>query len=108
AEEVARALEQLGEPVLASEVETLSPMLASLFHARRWEVGIPLRINDRLNGFIALGQKKDFRIFSGEDLQLLSTVAGRATVALENANLSLQLRLSGAARARAPPVAPRH
>ena len=101
AEEVARALEQLGEPVLASEVETLSPMLASLFHARRWEVGIPLRINDRLNGFIALGQKKDFRIFSGEDLQLLSTVAGGATVALENANLSLQLRHSEAVLERA-------
>src|SRR5437870_13830724 len=79
----------------------LSPVVASLFHARGWEVGIPLRVNDRQNGFVGLGQKKDFRVFSGEDLQLLSTVAGGATVALENANLSLQLRHSEAVLERA-------
>src|SRR5205823_2394783 len=47
AEAIARDLEQLAEPVLASEVETLSPVGASLFRTRRWEVGIPLRVNDR-------------------------------------------------------------
>jgi len=58
-------------------------------------------VKDRLNGFIGLGQKKDFRIFSGEDLQLLSTVATGATVALENASLSRQLRRSEAVLERA-------
>ena len=101
AEAIARDLEQLAEPVLASEVETLSPVGASLFRTRRWEVGIPLRVNDRLNGFIGLGQKKDFRIFSSEDLQLLSAVASGATVALENASLSRQLRRSEAVLERA-------
>ena len=101
AEAAARDLEQLAEPVLASEVEALSPAVASLFHARGWEVGIPLRVNDRQNGFVGLGQKKDFRIFSGEDLQLLSAVAGGATVALENASLSRQLRRSEAVLERA-------
>ncbi|TMA56036.1 MAG: hypothetical protein E6J75_10580, partial [Deltaproteobacteria bacterium] len=100
-EEIGRDLEQLAEPVLASEVEGVKPGVASLFQARGWEVGIPLRINDRLNGFIGLGQKKDFRIFSAEDLQLLSAVASGATVALENANLSRQLRHSEAVLERA-------
>src|SRR5437763_11827036 len=48
-EEIGRDLEQLAEPVLASEVEGVKPGVASLFQARGWEVGIPLRINDRLN-----------------------------------------------------------
>src|SRR5439155_1332377 len=91
-EDVVRALEGLAEPVLASELERANPTAARLFNDRGWEVGIPLRVKDRLNGFIGLGQKKDFRIFSGEDLQLLSTVATGATVALENASLSRQLR----------------
>src|SRR5438876_7244517 len=52
-----------------SELERANPTAARLFNDRGWEVGIPLRVKDRLNGFIGLGQKKDFRIFSGEDLQ---------------------------------------
>ena len=100
-EDVVRALEGLAEPVLASELERANPAAARLFNDRGWEVGIPLRVKDRLNGFIGLGQKKDFRIFSGEDLQLLSTVATGATVALENASLSRQLRRSEAVLERA-------
>jgi len=100
-EDVVRALEGLAEPVLASELERANPTAARLFNDRGWEVGIPLRVKDRLNGFIGLGQKKDFRIFSGEDLQLLSTVATGATVALENASLSRQLRRSEAVLERA-------
>ena len=100
-EDVVRALEGLAEPVLASELERANPAAARLFNHRGWEVGIPLRVKDRLNGFIGLGQKKDFRIFSGEDLQLLSTVATGATVALENASLSRQLRRSEAVLERA-------
>ncbi len=94
-------LEQLDEPVLASEVESKSIGPVRVFKTHRWEVGVPLRINDRLTGFIALGQRRDFRIFSSEDLQLLATVAGGATVALENAHLSRQLRRSEAVLERA-------
>jgi len=92
--EFLRGLENLAEPVLASEVESISPSAGALFRANGWEVGIPLRMNERLTGFVALGQNKDFRIFSGEDLQLLATVAAGASVALENACLSRQLRHS--------------
>ena len=50
---------------------------------------------------IALGRKRDFRIFSGEDLQLLDTVAANVSVALENTTLSGQLRRSEAVLERA-------
>jgi signal transduction histidine kinase len=93
-EEAARSLESITIPLLASEVEAMDLPVAPFFRAHGWEVGIPLRIKDRLTGLIALGRKKDFRIFSGEDLQLLTAVAASASVALENASLSRQLRRS--------------
>src|SRR5204863_86996 len=49
----------------------------------------------------ALGRNRDFRIFSAEDLQLLAAVAAGASVALENASLSRQLRRSEAVLERA-------
>src|SRR5262245_30799949 len=100
-EEAMSALEAFKGPVLASELEAAGEALAALFRARRWEVMIPLRIQDRLKGFIALGRNREFRIFSGEDLQLLTSVAAGASVALENATLSQQLRRSEAVLERA-------
>src|SRR5881396_992677 len=93
-EGAARALEVVHEPMLVSEVEALSASAAALLRTHAWEVAIPLRINDRLTGLVALGRDKDYRIFSAEDLQLLATVAAGASVALENASLSRQLRRS--------------
>src|SRR5439155_744238 len=66
-----------------------------------FQEALETRVHDPLNGFIGLGQKKDYRIFSGEDLRLLSAVASGATVALENASLSRQLRRSEAVLERA-------
>ena len=87
-------LERLRGPVLVAEIEEISASLAALFRTRGWEVGIPLRINQLVIGLVALGRNKDFRIFSAEDLELLATVAAGASVALENASLSRQLRRS--------------
>jgi signal transduction histidine kinase len=86
------ALDGLITPILTTELTSM--FLTDLFRTRNWEVGIPLRINQRLTGFVGLGRKRDFRIFSGEDLQLLASVAAGASVALENAHLSRQLRNS--------------
>ena len=93
-EDTARALEVLHEPMLLSEVEAASPPVAAFLRTRGWEVALPLRINDRSIGLVTLGRNKDLRIFSAEDLQLLATVAAGASVALENASLSHQLRRS--------------
>jgi signal transduction histidine kinase len=88
----ATRLDGLNTPMLMSELD--AQVLTDLFRSRHWEVGIPLRIKQRLTGFVGLGRKRDFRIFSGEDLQLLASVAAGASVALENAHLSHQLRNS--------------
>src|SRR5437762_1591438 len=101
AEGLVHVLERLREPILAGELEAIDAADAALFRARAWEVAIPLRLNDRPTGLIALGRNRDFRIFSAEDLQLLAAVAAGASVALENASLSRQLRRSEAVLERA-------
>jgi signal transduction histidine kinase len=88
---LAHCLDRLTEPVLAAE---LDPDAEALFRAQGWEVGVPLRTGNRLTGLVALGQKRDFGIFSIEDLRLLGSVASGASVALQNMNLSRQLRRS--------------
>ena len=98
---LAAAVERLTEPVLAGELEATHPEAGPLSRARGWEVAIPLRINERLIGLIALGRNRDFRLFSAEDLQLLAALASATTVALENSRLSRQLRRSEAVLERA-------
>jgi signal transduction histidine kinase len=59
-----------------------------------WEVCVPLSVSGRLIGFIALGRKRNLEAFYAEDLQLLSTLAGEAAIALENARLYDELKKS--------------
>jgi len=98
-EPVARAIGQLRELALASELEEADN--ASALRGRGWEVVIPLRVSERLSGFIAIGPNRDLRIFSAEDIQLLTTLAGSVTVALENTRYSRRLRRSEAVLERA-------
>ncbi|MDD5711996.1 MAG: ATP-binding protein [Smithellaceae bacterium] len=46
---------------------------------------VPLRVEKRLLGIIALGQKKSGELFVHEDRELLSTIANQSAVAIENA-----------------------
>jgi signal transduction histidine kinase len=100
-EEAGRWLEGLTESTLVIELEASRSPAKALFQERGWEVGIPLRTNDRLLGFVGLGRNRAFRVFSAEDLQLLSAVGASASVALENARLSQQLRRSESVLERA-------
>jgi signal transduction histidine kinase len=93
-EDATRWLEAVAEPVLVSELEAVQSPAAEIFRQRRWEAGIPLRINERSLGFVALGPNKDLRMFSAEDMKLLAAVSAGASVALDNARLSRQLRRS--------------
>ncbi len=88
------AFDDLTAPILASELVEIDSDAGAAFRAHRWEVAVPLRINERLLGVVMLGRNRDFRIFSAEDLQVLEAVASGASVAFENANLSRQLRHS--------------
>ncbi|MBN2387039.1 MAG: PAS domain-containing protein [Anaerolineales bacterium] len=53
---------------------------------------VPLRYEDSLIGFIALGLRRSGEPYSGDDLEFLATVGGQSTLALENARLFSNLR----------------
>jgi len=49
------------------------------------QIVLPMFFERRLNGFIALGEKKSGDLYSREDLDLLETLAGQSALAIENA-----------------------
>jgi phosphoserine phosphatase RsbU/P len=50
-------------------------------------LSVPMFLKDMLIGTINVGEKKSGTLYSQEDIDLLSTVAGQAAVAIENARL---------------------
>ena len=48
---------------------------------------VPMFLQDRLVGFINVGQKMSGKVYSQEDVNLLATVAGQAAIAIENSRL---------------------
>lgn len=50
-------------------------------------LSVPMFIQDRMVGMINVGQKMSGKIYSQEDIDLLSTVASQAAIAIENARL---------------------
>ncbi|PLX32007.1 MAG: hypothetical protein C0600_03980 [Ignavibacteria bacterium] len=48
---------------------------------------VPMYLKDRLLGAINVGPKKSGKVYTQEDMDLLSTVAGQAAIAIENARL---------------------
>ena len=50
-------------------------------------IGVPLMVKDRLIGTIEIANKVSAPKFSSSDLMFLSTFAGQAAIAIENANL---------------------
>ena len=55
-------------------------------------VFVPLRYENRLIGFIALGPRRSGELYTRDDLEFLEAVAGQSTLALENARLFANLR----------------
>jgi sigma-B regulation protein RsbU (phosphoserine phosphatase) len=50
-------------------------------------LAVPMFLQERLVGFINVGPKMSGKVYSQEDITLLSTVAGQAAIAIENARL---------------------
>jgi sigma-B regulation protein RsbU (phosphoserine phosphatase) len=50
-------------------------------------LSVPMFLQDRLIGFINVGQKMSGKVYSQEDINLLATVAGQAAIAIENSRL---------------------
>lgn len=98
---VAVALEPYRTPVLVEEIAARAPDVAERLRAQGWAVALPLRAGDQLAALVLLGENRDLRLVSAEDLGLLETVASSAGVAISNARLSRELRRSEAVLQRA-------
>ncbi|MDY6855218.1 MAG: ATP-binding protein [Thermodesulfobacteriota bacterium] len=46
---------------------------------------IPMVFRDSIKGFINLGHKKSYEVFTSEDMELLQTLASQSSISLENA-----------------------
>ncbi len=93
------------EEVMLHEKNPHAVVLATTLARRRGEVCVPLRVQNRLLGFILLGRKRNRDTFSAEDLHLLSTLGTQVAVALENACLYEELRASQVLLARSDRLA---
>ncbi|HEV8712240.1 MAG TPA: ATP-binding protein [Candidatus Binatia bacterium] len=98
------------DPVVREEValqrgDAGTLLLAESLSQLKGEVCIPLRLQERLTGFIVLGKKRNRDTFSDEDLHLLSTLANEAAIALQNARLYEDLKRSQQLLARADRLA---
>ena len=58
------------------------------------EISLPIISKNKLIGILNLGHKEERGIYSNEDLELLSTLANQAAVAIENARLYQNLKQS--------------
>jgi two-component system, NtrC family, sensor kinase len=58
------------------------------------EISLPIISKEKLIGILNLGHKGDKTLYSNEDLELLSTLANQAAIAIENARLYENLKQS--------------
>ena len=61
------------------------------FHRLEAILIVPLIYQDRLTGFLALGERKSGRFYGSTDVRLLQTLANQSAVAIENARLFADL-----------------
>jgi len=72
--------------ISASESEPARAAMEKLSDAGFFQV-LPLKVEDKVVGALAMGKKHDGSFFSREDWELLTTISGSAALALENADL---------------------
>jgi signal transduction histidine kinase len=85
--------------VVREEVEhpmnpRVDPSIAQTMQLLGAEVCLPLINKDRLIGFISLGPRHENRLYTEDDLNLLTSLAQNAAVALDNAILYTDLKRS--------------
>lgn len=94
-EGIAGKILETGNPVLISDIESEPDIIGISSIAMGCVMGVPLKVKDNIIGTITLYDKinetgEEITIFTGEDLQLLSTLASQASMAIENAKLYQQ------------------
>ena len=82
------------EGLLVKEEVKLNPRIAKYFEAAEGELEgikasliVPLKIENKLNGILLLGEKLSGEIFDAQELDVLSLLANQAAISLENARL---------------------
>ena len=87
-------------PVVREEIEiqqnnaTVDRELVKRLTELEAEISFPILSKDKLIGILNLGGKQYKEIYSHEDIELLSTLANQAAVAIENARLYQNLKQS--------------
>jgi len=92
-------LQKSHEGVVKKELEMARDDPASRLTAERMgkldaEISVPIVSKQKLIGILNLGHKEGREIYSNEDLELLSTLANQAAIAIENARLYENLKQS--------------
>jgi signal transduction histidine kinase len=82
------------EGLLVKEEIKLNPRIAKYFETAEGELEgikasliVPLKIENKLNGILLLGEKLSGEIFDAQELDVLSLLANQAAISLENARL---------------------
>ena len=92
-------LTSIQEGVVKEELEMAPDKMSGLQVAETMggleaEISVPILSKDKLIGILNLGHKEEKEIYSSEDLELLSTLANQAAIAIENARLYENLKQS--------------
>ncbi|MGB7947738.1 MAG: ATP-binding protein, partial [Candidatus Binatia bacterium] len=87
------------EGFVKDELEMAQDKVLGLHAAKKMgeieaETTVPIRSKGKLIGILNLGHKEDKEIYSNEDMELLSTLANQAAIAIENARLYENLKQS--------------
>jgi signal transduction histidine kinase len=103
---VVRILQSRREGVVKEEIEIAREDAESLRAAERMgeldaEISVPIISKEKLIGILNLGHKEGKEIYSDEDIEVLSTLANQAAIAIENARLYENLKQSQATLRRA-------
>jgi two-component system NtrC family sensor kinase len=92
-------LERRHEPIVREELEWVpvgpeTPQTVKAMNKLGAEISLPIMSKEKLIGILNLGHKDDKTIYSDEDIELLSTLANQAAIAIENARLYENLKQS--------------
>ncbi len=94
-----RKLKSSPEGIVKEELEMISDepdaqKVAARMAELEAQIGVPITSKDKLIGILNLGHKEGNGIYSDEDIELLSTLANQAAIAIENARLYQNLKQS--------------
>jgi signal transduction histidine kinase len=94
-----KLLQRRREPIIKEELEWIpvgpeTPQTVQTMSELGAEISLPIISKDKLIGILNLGNKADKTLYSNEELELLSTLANQAAIAIENARLYENLKQS--------------